>query len=110
MDKIFLLSEQEVTKEEYGFASNPDVSLIDGVSKKSTRVRKTTDFAKANGAFLNTEKGRGGSWWLRSPSVTYAAWITIDYVTQNVSNAGAANSAYYVNDSANGVVPALCLE
>ena len=108
-DQIFLLSEQEVTKKEYGFDPNPDASLIDGVSKKSSRVRQTTDFAKANGAFQNTEKGFGGCWWLRSPAVTYSGILTVDFVSQNVSNTGAANSAFWTYDSASGVVPALCI-
>lgn len=109
-DKVFLLSEQEVTTEAYGFDPDPDASVIDGVHKKSSRIRMTTDFAKACGAFQNPEKGMGGCWWLRTPTYAYAAILIMDFLARNISNAGAANSSFYTYDSASGVVPALCLE
>ena len=66
IDKIFLLSEQEVTKEAYGFAAY-DVYKDDGNgTTESTRIRMTTDYAKASGAYKNSTAGYGGIWWLRS--------------------------------------------
>ena len=55
-DKIFLLSHQEATNSEYGFAAH------------NTRIRVTTDYAKATGAYQgDPSPGYGGRWWLRSP-------------------------------------------
>lgn len=62
IDKIFLLSEKEVTTSDYGFEGYRQ----SGVG--NTRIRMTTDFAKASGAAQSTTAGYGGEWWLRSPS------------------------------------------
>ena len=55
-DKIFLLSEKEATTAEYGFAQ------YSSYGAGNTRIRMTTDFAKASGAYQNTNAGYGG-WW-----------------------------------------------
>ena len=66
-DKIFLLSEREATKSEYGFEAW-DAYKGDGTNAKCERIRVTTDYAKATGAYQDLTEGMGGRWWLRSPS------------------------------------------
>lgn len=103
-DKLFLLSEQEVTKSGYGFA---DVNVYVGDSNgttSSTRIRMTTDYAKANQAWQSATVGYGGWWWLRSPRYVnneLARGITID---------GEADGNYSVNETRGGVCPALTLK
>ena len=97
-DKIFLLSEKEVTTSSYGFDSY--ISYGTG----NARIRFTTDFAKANHAYQSASSGYGGWWWQRSPisSNSYCA----RYVDYN-------GSAYLSSDavilSCVGVVPALSI-
>ena len=59
-DKIFPLSEQEATTLNSGFAAYNESG------KGNTRIRVTTDYAKATGAQSSTEGFRGW-WWLCSP-------------------------------------------
>ena len=96
-DKIFLLSVQEVTRNEYGFTA------YNVYGKGNSRIRVTTDYAKANYAYQNTTTGYGGYWWLRSPYSNYS------YRALNVFIDG--NYDYYmVYCNYVGVVPALCLK
>lgn len=83
-DKIFLLSNQEVTKSDYGFAENSN----------TIRIRNKT-------AFVNTT-GISDSWCLRSP---YHNDICVKYCTSSGSCPGGATP-----DIPMGIVPALCLE
>lgn len=101
-DKIFLLSEQEVTKADYGFAAYNEY-MGDGTHDDSTRIRITTAFAKDSGAYQNDTEGYGGYWWLRSPH------CDVCDVARRVYHDGHAISNYPVNDDSTGVVPALCL-
>ena len=102
-DKIFLLSEKEVTTSAYGFAAY-DKYVGDGSgTTSSTRIRQTTDFAKATGAYQNSTAGRGGWWWLRSPG--YSG----DGHAHDVSNYGYAFRNCIVSDRDGGVVPALSI-
>lgn len=101
-DKIFLLSEQEATKSDYGF----DVYTAyagDGTHYGTARPRHVLDFAKASGASHNST-GWLGSWWLRSPSYHH-----IDS-THTVSEKGEANNSISVKSEYIGVVPALCVD
>ena len=99
-DKIFLLSEQEVTKADYGFAAYNEYKG-DGAHDDSTRIRLTTDFA--SGAGYATTTGYGDDWWLRSPYCDDSACAHyVDY-------AGGAWDIYCVYYDWVGVVPALCL-
>ena len=96
-DKIFLLSEQEVTKDDYGFAA------YNVYGTGNTRIRMTTAFAEANGASQNSTTGYGGSWWLRSP------FYNDSNSAHNVDIAGYAKYNLSVYSNNVGVVPALCL-
>lgn len=102
-DKIFLLSKQEVTTSAYGFADYDKYVGDSNGTTNSTRIRTTTDFAKATGAFQNSNAGLGGWWWLRSPSYDYRNNARDVYYD---GNAYRSNYVYY---SSGGVVPALCL-
>ena len=94
-DKIFLLSEKEATTSDYGFTA------YDQSGTGNSRIRMTTDYAKANYAFQSTTAGDGGFWWLRSPYYDSARFI--DCV-------GYASNGLDVVVKFCGVVPALCLE
>jgi hypothetical protein len=104
-DRIFLLSEQEVTKSEYGFAEYNVYKGDSNGTTESTRIRMTTDFAKASGAYQNTTAGYGGWWWLRSPSYLYSI------NARDVGYGGGANGHYGgVYSAFCGVCPALSLK
>ncbi|MBO5730947.1 MAG: InlB B-repeat-containing protein [Treponema sp.] len=97
-DKIFLLSEQEATKEDYGFAKYNEYGA------GNTRIRFTTDYAKATGTNLNSTTGYGWWWWLRSPRYDY------DYSARFIYRDGDARSDISnVNFTNGGVVPALSI-
>ena len=102
-DKIFLLSEQEVTKAEYGFAAYNVYKGDSNGTTESSRIRMTTDYAKANYAYQNTTAGYGGWWWLRSP------YCYDRYNARDVSNDGSAYGDYYVSPTNGGVCPALSI-
>ena len=98
MDKIFLLSEKEATTTEYGFAA------YDSFGTGSTRIRATTDYAKATGAYQSSTEGYGGWWWLRSP------FFLIDIDARLVFFGGSAGNFDDVFFAGGGVVPALCVQ
>ncbi|MBR6566287.1 MAG: hypothetical protein IKK79_05700, partial [Spirochaetaceae bacterium] len=95
-DKIFLLSQQEATNSEYGFGAYSE--------EDSTRIRVTTDYAEATGAYqVDPSAGYGGRWWLRSPDYyneSRARFIDFD---------GDAYNTLPVNYTNLGVVPALSI-
>ena len=98
-DKIFLLSQQEATNSEYGFAA------YDAYGKGSTRIRVTTDYAKATGAYQSSTPGYGGRWWLRSPN------YGIENRARDILDYGYAISFYSLDVylTYGGVVPALSI-
>ena len=100
-DKIFLLSEQEATMSNYGFAE------YTAYGQGNTRIRVTTDYAKATGASQRAEAGAGGVWWLRSPF--RRSWSDRSYAYY-IPGTGYADS--YANVPTNievGIVPALSI-
>ena len=96
-DKIFLLSEQEATKSDYVFA------VYNAYGQDNTRIRVTTDYAKATGAYQSGTAGYGGWWWLRSPIYNYE--LNAHYIYDD----GNASISRYVYDMRVGVVPALSI-
>ena len=96
-DKIFLLSEKEVTTTDYGFAS------YSSYGTGNSRIRVTTDYAKANYAYQSTTAGYGGWWWLRSPLYNDSS------CARDVFHNGNASDYDYVYDTDYGVVPALSI-
>lgn len=95
---VFLLSEAEVTREAYGF----DLFGVKG--KNSSRIRPTTDYARAKGAFFKTQTDYWGAgwWWLRSPGASDAAFARV------VLDNGSAARSYHVSQrSEGGLVPAI---
>ena len=94
-DKIFLLSQQEATTLNSGFAAyNKD---------DSTRIRVTTDYAKATGAFQNSTDGYGGWWWLRSP------YCSQENSARVIISGGGGADSNVVHSTYGGVVPALSI-
>ena len=94
-DKVWLLSEQEVTRAIYGFSEE--------TGETNTRQKKVTDYSKCQGVFTNTESGYegNGSWWLRSSRCGY------EHCSRVVNSNGSSNLYYGVNSSFIGVVPAI---
>ncbi len=94
-DRIFLLSEAEITNEDWGFKGCRE--------DDDERVRYPTDFALAMGAYRKADKDTGW-YWLRSP-----------YYSQNdcyalaVTATGFAYNFGHVSDVSGGVAPALTL-
>ncbi|MBR1677097.1 MAG: hypothetical protein IJ706_07310 [Clostridia bacterium] len=100
-DKVWLLSEQEVTRAAYGFSTS--YSEYDTVRRK-----KTTAYAQCQGARTITYSNYAGNgwWWLRSPYYDHdddAGVVLHDYYAGSLSS---------VDYTGNGVCPALqiCLE
>lgn len=97
-DKIFLLSEQEVTNTSYGF--NKDWTVSD-----EARPFESTDYAKAQGCYASTNSNYSGNcyFWLRSPHFEKGVVMYIDED---------GNSIYHcsVNCTRLGVLPALWIE
>ena len=101
-DKIFLLSEQEATKSDYGFAAYNEYKG-DGTHNDSTRIRMTTAFAQEKAALQSPTLFNYDDWRLRSSvynNSNYARYVDFE---------GDADRSYYVHDDSIGVVPALCL-
>lgn len=88
-DKIFLLSKQEATTECYGFAKE------DESGDENTRIRVTTDYAKATGELMTESR-----WWLRSPYNSQGGY-------GRVINEDGSSTINLVTTDYVGVVPAL---
>ncbi len=96
--KVFLLSLEEVKEVDYGF------NVLENF-KDPLRFKPTTDYTRATGAYMSTEKTTygNGCWWLRVPKYGYDNYIRYVFVDGYIS------SSYDYNDAENGVVPALRL-
>ncbi|MBO5125806.1 MAG: hypothetical protein J6C11_11845 [Spirochaetaceae bacterium] len=112
-DKVFLLSQQEATTgvhlrdkgitEDYGFDEYDRWVGDSNGTTTSTRIRVTTDYAKATGANQNSTACSGGFWWLLSPNYDYEGYA------RGINGLGDAYDYGIVNYTNGGVVPALCI-
>ncbi len=103
-DKIFLLSEKEVTTSSYGFAALDVYKGDTNGTTSSSRIKQTTDYAKANYAFQFKSSGKGGRWWLRSPQYDpHKCYV------RDVECNGAPSDRQGVTYLQGGVSPALSL-
>ena len=100
-DKVFLLSEEEVTNPSYGFNNDPSASESDAL----TRQKYRTNYAEAQGILYQRyhyENPDGHAWWwLRSPNENYSS------AAYKVNHDGPAYSIASVSTANYGVVPAL---
>lgn len=103
-DKIFLLSEKELTTIDYGF-SDYNVYINDGNgTTQSARGIKPSDFAIANYAYYNTSNATYCvRWWFRSP------FYYNSYCARVVFSDGRADDYDSVNIKCDSVVPALSI-
>lgn len=92
-DKIFLLSYDEITNRNYGFG---------GSGHEKERIRMTTDYSRATGAFLNNYT-KYGSWFLRSPSHTDSKSVC------HIPSDGVNYENMFVYSKSEGIVPALSI-
>ncbi len=99
-DYVFLPSYQDYINASYGFANSPE--------KSTSREAKTTDYARATGAWCHTRNNaeektqHNGSYWTRSASGEY------DYCA-TVVNAGGYLSTYAVDVASHSIRPAILL-
>ena len=95
-DKIFLLSEREVTNADYGFQADRD-------AQDGARTKKTTDYAKAQGVWASKTAGRIGAanWLLRSPHCETGDSVRFVSITGIAGGNASARSAEF------GIVPAV---
>lgn len=106
-DSIFLLSEQEVTKSDYGFSAYDVYKGDSNGTTESSRIRMTSDFAKAN--FVEQYEENGGScWWLRSPRHDSNDVRLVD--EYGFTDFGINSLVTGANVKNNGVCPALSLK
>ena len=96
-DKVFLPSYQDYLNFDYGFDSNSS-------EKSQTRQSKTSEYARASGAWCNQENDSKniGSYWTRSPSSKYS------YCAWNV-NSGGYLSQYAVDGAEHCVRPCIII-
>lgn len=94
-DVIFLLSEAEITKPDWGFKGCRE--------EDDERVRYPTDFALASGAYRKASLDTGW-YWLRSPY-----YSKNDCYALAVTATGFAYNFGHVSDVSGGVAPALTL-
>jgi len=100
LDRIFLLSEQEVTNPEYGF--NADCE-----SEDDMRCKNNTDYARCLGCWTSKDSSFDGNgrWWLRSPYYEFLR------SARDVNERGMANDDFdrvFLNSM--GVVPAMWIK
>ena len=96
-DKVFLLSEREITNKEYGFDSYKTKSL--------SRFRKASDYSRAVGAYAaNDSSCKGnGEFWLRSPVFDIGTFASA------VGHDGCAYIDEVVSENYLGIVPAIVI-
>ena len=97
-DKIFLLSEKELTTSEYGFSLHTQAD--------ASRTRNATDYLEFTGEMPYSDWISGRYWWIRSPyDYEYA---DDGSCVRQVLYDGNVEEYDYINDCID-VVPALCI-
>ena len=96
-DKVFLPSYQDYINSDYGFSTSYDFTDVN-------RYCKTTDWARARGAWCSLSYQYNGCYWTRSPvsNCSYYAWA--------VSNDGTIDFYCYVNLTDYCVRPSISLK
>ena len=99
-DYVFLLSEQEVTDESYGFKA-------DHTAKDDKRCKKNSDYARCLGAWTSRDQSNKahGRWWLRSP------YFAFKRSARDVNECGVVNDDFdrvFLNNI--GVAPAIWVQ
>lgn len=94
-DKVFILSEHEITNPAYGFN--------DFGTSDTTRRLKSSDYAKSQGCYLSSISSFLGNcwWWLRSPYCNDSSGA------RRVRDSGISDYNDRVSNTSGGVVPAL---
>ena len=97
-DKVYLLSYQEYLKSSYGFSTSTSNSI--------TRECKTTDYARANGAYCSTSSSykNNGYYWTRSLS------SSLFHSAYRVGYGGSLGDNYYVGSTNYCVRPSLSVK
>ena len=97
-DKVFLLSEKEITESLYGFPEYDKTG--------STRIRESTDYLDMTGEIPYSDLITGRYWWLRSPY--YFSSFDEGCCVRQVLYDGNTEEYDYINDCID-VVPAICI-
>ena len=95
-DFVWLASEWDVTKDTYGFPAFEEYGL------GNARIRKATDYAKANGVKCSKNDDYGSLWLLRSPS--HSASVRV------VNETGNPLVTCLVDKAFCGIVPGLSVD
>ena len=97
-DKVFLPSYKDYINSSYGFSTSTDLT--------ATRCCKTTDWARARGAYYNNSSSYlyNGCYWTRSPRDGYSNYVWI------VDNDGSLYSYGYVDYTSGSVRPGLSVK
>ncbi len=97
-DKVFLLSEKEVTSGNFKFGSLNQYGIGD------VRIISSTDFAKANNLGDTYYNGQHyNNWWLRTP--VNGDWRLVRFI----SYIGGSADDFPLTASTGGIVPAICV-
>ncbi len=98
-DKIFLLSQYELTIPEFGFSRNRN--------NGESRIRTVTDYAIANHAYVYPQNNfLFGWWWMRTPFYSLAYMASDVYYTGEAFSQKQSNTNYlYIS-----IVPALVVD
>jgi len=94
-DKIFLMSLNELTNPDWGFAASAE-------AEDALRRRKATDYAIADSVFLGD---KGVNWYTRTPYYKVKDKLSNKNIVVNAS--GKVSSTVYSNSNETGIVPAL---
>lgn len=103
-DKIFLLSQKEVTTTGNGFTESYNFD------ERDSRIRFPTDYALANFCLKSEDSSYGGWWWLRSPYGGDDSNPIYYYYAQCIIEGLAIGASTEVNCKFIGIVPALSID